>query len=68
MARRETPIVIQPLSEPLRWEEFPPAVQDIFQRGFERKLERLRARGVQVWLPVGEGLRGGNDWPGPASP
>jgi len=54
MARCETPIVIQPLSEPLRWEEFPPAVQDIFQRGFERKLERLRARGVQVWLPVPE--------------
>jgi len=41
MARCETPIVIQPLSEPLRWEEFPPAVQDIFERAMRRRERRL---------------------------
>ena len=42
MARCETPIVIQPLSEPLRWEEFPPAVQDIFLDSWLRARSNTR--------------------------
>lgn len=54
MARREVPILITSADEMPTWDQFPQEVRDIFQRGFERKLRRLQAEGVQVWLPVPE--------------
>jgi hypothetical protein len=52
MARRETPIAITSADEMPTWDQFPQAVRDIFLRGLERKLQRLEAEGVQVWLPA----------------
>jgi hypothetical protein len=51
--RRETPIVIQPPTEVPTWDQLPSAVQDIVLKAIDRRLRRLEAQGLQVWLPAG---------------
>lgn len=60
MAKRQTPIVIHPPTEVPTWDQLPSAVQDIVLKAIDRRLRRLEAQGLQVWLPAGEGVSVGD--------